>query len=1111
MESPNQEVMGPAGLHRSRYPSTEGVVGFSDLDLESNLDKVLAGHRSGIRMSRAILNSNDPEKLAELVVLWKQEELRATTQYTAAVEKLDRLRSRGVDVDSYIVAKWGNSSIFSLMDKHYQPVEQPRALMLNNPHNTRGRAREAAAENQNADAEGSTPESEQKNAEGGSVGSTGGAEGGSVGSTGGAEGGSVGSTGGAEGGSVGSTGGAEAGSEGSTGAAPAATPGDTGGENAGAVVSQESDPEYLPSSASESSGEANGGGPTPGDAAPAVRTAGNGLPVEGTITFTTNQFAELMETLRTPKPAPTTEDFKLQYKFQMFSGDDADWIGFKRQLISYMNGRGVSRETMKSYVADFRENGTRPPPRVSTLLNSIFTTSLKREALSITNRHADAFDAYIALLKRYEPKRTTRLLGIINKLSGGLEFKKNLDEFFRQFDDLNEQLELFNATFKEPQLLACIVNSLPARYETAVSQIGVREDCSLEEAKAIIESLHDKLLVTTQQQNRSTHSRRSYSAAVGGRGRNNSNTGGNQRRVRFPSSPSPRPRQDIKCFRCGEPGHFASKCKNVTSEYKCRHCNRNHLEKLCKDRPSETSQAMAVTTSTTVGSSTRESSRVVPQRTRVYHAEDRRWRDPQPRCFLFRQEPSFNWTDDVENSDEDSDSGEDEDWEGISGYALTANNSTQESFYIDSGATDHLTGNIELFSSFVFEDLPPLTVANGEQLQVVGRGSIRLNNGCVIRNVLYSPRATSTLLSVSRLTQNGWSLCIRMGGSSLDSDRLDLSIPVDSRDGMYQLRVTPLLPEGESVITAGIAAKVSDATRSLLHRRFGHANKKSLEELEKATENSQSGIRDHCPACIMGKSHRTSASKEYAGDEERRGATVYIDILGPFPEGYGSIRNYLVCLHHKSKYLDVFPLTKKTGVLEATAEYCLRYSDFDFLQADMDGVFISGEFQRLCRENGKQLRYTTPHRHEFHPVERYNRTLMDKARSMLVDSQLSQQFFLPFAVETAAVLNNWTPRDGMTPHERRFGDKPDVGVVRVFGCRAFVHNPSPYPKHKPGRETLCYYLLGCRNSPSAHTSSGTYSRSLLYTLGMCISSKIELSRTLSTTLHTEMRLIMMGT
>ena len=297
-------------------------------------------------------------------------------------------------MDSFIVAKWGNSSIFSLMKKPYQPVDQPRALMINNPHNTRGRAREASADNQNAETEDRAPESEQKNDDN-------------------ADGGLVDDN--AEGGSEGSTGAAEDGSEGSTGVAPTATFGATGGETAAVVVNQNqsneevgeavaqgSDPGDLPSSSgSESSGEAKGGGPTPGGASPAVRTPGNGLPAEGTIAFTTNQFAELMETLRTRKPATTTQDFELQYKFQMFSGDDADWIGFKRQLTSsYMIGRGVSRESMKSYVADFRENGTRPPPRVSTLLNSIFTTSLKREALSITNCHADAFDAYIGAVKK---------------------------------------------------------------------------------------------------------------------------------------------------------------------------------------------------------------------------------------------------------------------------------------------------------------------------------------------------------------------------------------------------------------------------------------------------------------------------------------------------------------------------------------------------------------------------------------------------------------------------------------------------------------------------------------------------------------------------------------
>ena len=165
MESPNQQVMGPAGLHRLKHPSTQSLVGSSNLNLQSNLDKVLAGHRCAIRMSRAILNSNDPKKLAELVVLWKQEEQRAAMQYTTAVIKLDKLRSRGIEVDSYIIGKWGNSSIFSLMDKPYQPVDQPRPLMINNPHNTRRHAKEAAAQNQNANTQSNTPQSKQKNNE----------------------------------------------------------------------------------------------------------------------------------------------------------------------------------------------------------------------------------------------------------------------------------------------------------------------------------------------------------------------------------------------------------------------------------------------------------------------------------------------------------------------------------------------------------------------------------------------------------------------------------------------------------------------------------------------------------------------------------------------------------------------------------------------------------------------------------------------------------------------------------------------------------------------------------------------------------------------------------
>ena len=103
--------------------------------------------------------------------------------------------------------------------------------------------------------------------------------------------------------------------------------------------------------------------------------------------------------------------------------------------------------------------------------------------------------------------------------------------------------------------------------------------------------------------------------------------------------------------------------------------------------------------------------------------------------------------------------------------------------------------------------------------------------------------------------------------------------------------------------------------------------------------------------------------------------------------GYAQVTSCLLCLHHKAQYLDVYPLTSKTGVLEAIQDYMNRFKDFKEIQADMDGVFRSASFQSMVRDGGKLLKYTTPHRHEFHPEQRYICTVMHKSRSMLADSK----------------------------------------------------------------------------------------------------------------------------
>jgi hypothetical protein len=73
-----------------------------------------------------------------------------------------------------------------------------------------------------------------------------------------------------------------------------------------------------------------------------------------------------------------------------------------------------------------------------------------------------------------------------------------------------------------------------------------------------------------------------------------------------------------------------------------------------------------------------------------------------------------------------------------------------------------------------------------------------------------------------------------------------------------------------------------------------------------------------------------------------------------------------------------------------------------------------------------------------------NRTLMEKARSMLSGTELGQEFWAE-AVDTACYLVNLSPSstlDEKTPHEAWTKKKPSLQHLRVFGYDAYVHVPN---------------------------------------------------------------------
>jgi hypothetical protein len=75
-----------------------------------------------------------------------------------------------------------------------------------------------------------------------------------------------------------------------------------------------------------------------------------------------------------------------------------------------------------------------------------------------------------------------------------------------------------------------------------------------------------------------------------------------------------------------------------------------------------------------------------------------------------------------------------------------------DQWVLDSGATDHMTGNKTLLHNFVSSTTTQyVTVANGDKMEILGFGSIKIFSK-IISQVLLVKNCASNLLSVSKLT-----------------------------------------------------------------------------------------------------------------------------------------------------------------------------------------------------------------------------------------------------------------------------------------------------------------------------------------------------------------------
>ena len=188
---------------------------------------------------------------------------------------------------------------------------------------------------------------------------------------------------------------------------------------------------------------------------------------------------------------------------------------------------------------------------------------------------------------------------------------------------------------------------------------------------------------------------------------------------------------------------------------------------------------------------------------------------------------------------------------------------------LDSGASDHLSGNKDLFSSFtITSPLPMITFANDTQTMAKGIGSTCPLTSLPLTSVIYVLDSPFNIIYVSKLIHD-LNCSITFSHSSLTlqewSTRRTIDIGHESQ-GLYHLNLTP---------SSIICTLIDDPL--LVHRRLCHPN---FFKLRKMVSCFSSLSSLECEVCQLRKHTRVSFPKSLESRTESPFELVHTDVWG---------------------------------------------------------------------------------------------------------------------------------------------------------------------------------------------------------------------------------------
>ena len=394
--------------------------------------------------------------------------------------------------------------------------------------------------------------------------------------------------------------------------------------------------------------------------------------------------------------------------------------------------------------------------------------------------------------------------------------------------------------------------------------------------------------------------------------------------------------------------------------------------------------------------------------------------------------------------------------EGIALTSTSTNKGQNDQWFIDSGATKHMTFQRNIITDYKKYDEPSkIYLGDNRVIEAYGEGKVELechdgtdNITLNLHKVLFVPEIRKNLLSVPAMTQmeaevifDDEKCYITKNGKTINIGHL----LTDSK-----LFVVNTQPDYVNITTTK-AASLRQWHCRYGHLNFGYINKLAQGNLVTGMKYTKGETNQECEACARAKMHRIPFPKQSLKKTTEPLELIHSDVCGPMnTDSIGGSKYILTFTDDYSRYVTVYFLKNKSEVYEKFQEYVNMMENFTglkvkTLRTDNGGEYVSNDFSKYCASKGIVHQYSNPYTPEQNGVsERLNRTLLESAKSMIFHANMPINFWAE-AVNTAVHLHNRSPTTSLnmkTPYECWFGKKPDVSNLKVFGSICFIHTPS---------------------------------------------------------------------